>query len=77
MDENNKYLIEIILETTTEGEYDNSTVRRVTQYRGKSEKTRKMYCRDPCTFKALYATRKYGCSGLKDKTECLSCEFRR
>ena len=43
----------------------------------KSEKTGKMYCRDPCTFKALYATRKYGCSGLKDKTECLECPFRR
>ena len=43
----------------------------------KSKKTGKMYCRDPCTFKALYATRKYGCSGFKDKTECLECPFRR
>ena len=43
----------------------------------KSKKTGKMYCRDPCTFKALFATRIFGCSGLKDKTECLECPFRR
>ena len=43
----------------------------------KSKKTEKKIVWGDCRSKALYATLKYGCSGLKDKTECLSCEFRR
>ena len=43
----------------------------------KREKTGKMIGFQHCSFTALYATKKYGCSGLKDNSECLKCEFRR
>ena len=43
----------------------------------KREKTVKMIGFQHCSFTALYTTKKYGCSGLKDNSECLSCEFRR
>ena len=52
-------------------------VKQLNEENQKSKKTGKMYCRDPCTFKALYATHQYGCSGFPDEDECLICEMRR
>ena len=43
----------------------------------KSKKTGKMIDNYGCMLKALYATKKYGCSGFKGDPECLGCEFRR
>ena len=43
----------------------------------KSKKTEKMITLNVCSFKALYATKKYGCSGIEEYDDCLGCEFRR
>ena len=43
----------------------------------KNKKTEKMVGINHCSFTALYTTKKYGCSGLKGKTECLECKYRR
>ena len=42
----------------------------------KSKKTGKWDGRFTCKFRLLYATRKYGCSGIEGEDECLYCMFR-
>ena len=43
----------------------------------KSKKTGKMIKQNECMSIALYATKKYGCSGFKGMPECLKCEYRK
>ena len=43
----------------------------------KSKKTDKIPELYGCAFKVLYATKKYGCSGIKGDAECLECKYRR
>ena len=43
----------------------------------KSKKTRKKQVLVTCALKVLYATKKYGCSGIEGYIECSKCEFRR
>ena len=56
---------------------DNKKTGIIVRNEQKSKKTGKPSSKFHCGFKALYATRKYGCSGIEDKGECLYCEFRR
>ena len=49
----------------------------LSEMKRKSEKTEKKIKRDDCRSKALYATKKYGCSGIEGSIECLECKFRR
>ena len=48
-----------------------------TQDEQKTKKTNKMLRFANCRSKALYATKKYGCSGIERCDECLECEFRK
>ena len=43
----------------------------------KSKKTGKWDGRFTCKLRLLYATRKYGCSGIEGEAECLLCGWRR
>ena len=43
----------------------------------KSKKNEKMIESGKCVFRALHATQKYGCLGIKGEAECLECPFRR
>ena len=43
----------------------------------KSKKTEKWDGRYTCKLRLLYATKKYGCSGIEGSIECLECRFRR
>ena len=43
----------------------------------KTKKTEKKIKNDSCMLKALYATKKYGCSGVEGYVACLECPFRR
>ena len=43
----------------------------------KNKKTEKMLDFTRCAFKALYATKKYGCSGFGGDAGCLVCEYRK
>ena len=52
-------------------------VRELNEVKQKNKKNRKMLDFTRCAFKALYATKKYGCSGIIGMPECLGCEFRR
>ena len=52
-------------------------VRKVNETDQKSEKTEKPINQYTCILRALYATKKYGCSGIAHNGECLVCEFRR
>ena len=53
------------------------TEERSKEYEQKSKKTRKKNEYFDCIYRALYATRKYGCTGFIAMTECSVCEFRR
>ena len=56
---------------------ETTKVHLVCENKQKSEKTKKKIKRDDCRSKALYATKKYGCSGIEGSIECLECEYRR
>jgi len=50
---------------------------KLNEEKQKSKKIKKIHGLFSCKLKLLYATKKYGCSGIEDNSECLSCDFRR
>jgi len=43
----------------------------------KSKKTEEVNRWADCGYKALYATRKFGCAGIEDGKFCETCKYRR